>query len=250
MATHIDVQDDIPNCVRVAADRVARRLSDAVRLRGRASWAITGGATPRPLYAMLARPSYQSRIPWGAIDVFVGDERMVPQFHPDSNFGQARRLLFSHVDVVPNKLHSIPVCLPPDEAARQYARTVQDLVPLGPRGVPVFDQILLGLGDDGHIASLFPGAPTVAERDRLVIAAAATSTHPHERVTMTAPLLLSAREVLVLVTGPAKREAVARAWRAGSAEEVPARLLKDAQGEVVWMLDRSADPSEAVRPEA
>jgi 6-phosphogluconolactonase len=210
------------------ADRLSELIEEAIRLRGRAIVSLTGGSTPRQLYAALARPRASLR--WDAVHLFWGDERPVPPDHPDSNYGMARDALLAHVPVPPSQIHRMRGELPADEAAREYEALLMG----------TFDVMLLGLGADAHIASIFPGSPVVHERTRRVVAAWA----PHLqswRITLTPLALLDARRIVMVVAGDSKAAAVQAALEAPEdVERLPVHLLRTAGDRVEWLIDRAA----------
>jgi 6-phosphogluconolactonase len=197
---------------------------------------LSGGSTPRRLYSLLAS-QYRDRIAWDRISFFWGDERFVPHDNPDSNFRMARETLFDHVAARPENVHPIPTGGSPADAARSYQTTLQGLYGATrfDDDRPLFDLVLLGLGDDGHTASLLPGQPVLAERDAWVAAVPQGRNEP--RITLTYPTLESTRAAAFLVTGAGKASAVRRARNGDTA--LPAACLKP-QGELIWFLDSAA----------
>ncbi len=224
--------------VAAAAAEVLARAGEAAA-RGSFALALPGGSTPKALYALLAdaRRPFAARIPWGRTQVFFGDERHVPPDHPDSNFGMVRQALLAHVPVLAGNVHRIRGELPDaDAAAAAYERELR--AALGEP--PALDLVLLGLGEDGHTASLFPGSPALEERERWV-AAPWVERLGARRITLTLPALEAARQVLFLVTGAAKSAALRRALREpAGAESVPASRVRPRSGRVLWLADRAA----------
>ena len=226
------------------ADAAARRLVEflhqAVAERGWCTIALSGGSTPRALYQRLARPPARDEIDWSRVHLFWGDERVVPPDHLESNYRMAREAMLDHLPIPPNNVHRILTELGPDEAAEQYEAELRHVFGVHAGETPEFDLILLGIGADGHTASLFPHTAALAVRDRLVVANAVPQLGT-TRITLTAPVIQAARSVLVLATGPDKAEAVARAIESPeNIDETPAQLLRHARGRVIWMLDRAA----------
>jgi 6-phosphogluconolactonase len=227
-----------------AAERIIQAAEQAVRERGRFTIALAGGSTPEKTYSLLAQPGYSSRIDWSRADLFFGDERFVPPDDPRSNYGMARRTLLSSVSVPADHVFPVPTDRPSaDEAAASYAETLAAAFGVTDRRRPPrFDLILLGLGDDGHTASLFPHAPTLAERDLWVVASPpGTLPPPVDRITLTYPVLNAAREVLFLVSGE-KKAAVLQEVLEGhpSPEECPAAAVRPSDGTVEWLVDEAA----------
>jgi len=229
---------DATALAQAAAQRVVARIADQP---GRAAVCLTGGASPRRLYALLAEDPYRSRIPWERVHWFVGDDRFVPFDDPRSNFGQACRLFLAACAPSEN-VHPIPTDAPtPQAAAALYQETLQSFY--GARRFdparPLFALVLMGVGPDGHTASLFPGDAALAEAERWVVGVeTAPVPPPVPRVTLTLPALASCREMLFLVGGAEKRDIVARAWRD---ETLPAARAQ-ARGDTIWLIEATAMP--------
>jgi 6-phosphogluconolactonase len=222
---------------REAAQRFTDLATEAVDSRVRFSVALSGGSTPTALYSLLAKDPYRAQIPWAQVHLFWGDERCVPPDHPDSNFRLADVTLLSHVPIPSANVYRIRGEIEPHLAARTYEGTLQDYF-CGPR--TRFDLVLLGLGDDGHTASLFPDSAALQERERLVVAVEASyQDRPARRVTLTLPAINTARQVLFFVTGRAKA-GIVRAVLEGPEGHLPAQQIQPAAGQIVWMLDREA----------
>lgn len=223
-------------------DDAARRLADALahRIRshegGRFRLAVSGGSTPRPLYRLLA--SGEPAIPWERVEVFFADERCVPPDHAESNHGLLRRELLDRLATPPAAVHRMRgEADSPDAAARAY----EDII-AGDRdeGAPPLDLVLLGVGDDGHTASLFPGSAALCATVRRVVATEAPEgTAVRGRLTMTIPLLLACPEICFLVTGASKARVMARILDGPSAD-LPASLVRPEKGRVRWFLDHAA----------
>jgi 6-phosphogluconolactonase len=192
---------------------------------------LSGGSTPRATYELLA----QKDLDWDCAELFFGDERFVPPDHPDSNYRMVRESLLATGKVIPRKLLAIPTDGTPESAAARYDETLRQQYGAGilEPGVPLFHLALLGLGDDGHTASLLPDQPVLQERERWV--AAVPQGRPEPRITVTYPALGSSELIMFLVSGVAKRDALAQA-RGGIG---PAGGIKP-QGEVLWLVDRPA----------
>jgi len=209
--------------------------------------ALSGGRTPRGVYARLTQDPYRTLVPWPSLHLFWGDERHVPPDHPDSNYRMVRESLLARVPVPAGNVHRIPAENPDaDAAAIEYEATLRSFFRLKEGQAPRFDLVLLGLGADGHVASLFPGSEALRETGRLVAAPWIESLKAH-RITLTPPVIQRAAAVLVLVSGEEKARALERALAPeGSVDECPARLLTTAQGQVVFIADRPA--AALVRP--
>ena len=218
----LDVAEDAESFTRRAADWICTAAAAAVG----ETFAIclSGGNTPRPVYAMLAGDPYRDRMPWARIHWFFGDERYVPRDDSRSNFRMVEEALFLRAPIPPQNIHPVPTEQPLDESARLYAQDLQTFYgasQLAPDR-PLFDLMLLGLGDDGHTASLFPDHPALGESQKWVLPVT-TPTQPEPRITLTLPVLESSRAVLFLVAGQDKRDALRR-LRAGDAT-IPAGRL-------------------------
>lgn len=224
-----------PNAERLAemaAARVAATASAAIAERGRFSIALSGGSTPRPLYRLLAREPWAETIDWSHVDVFWGDERCVGPDHPDSNYRMARRALLDHVAIPKDRVHRILGELPAREAAAAYQVELRRV--LGDEGR--LDLVLLGLGSDGHTASLFPGTDAVLERRRDVVAVYVEKLDTW-RITLTLPIINRARQVVFLVSGASKANTVARTQ---GGDELPAGMVQPTDGTLIWLIDREA----------
>lgn len=215
----------------VAAGR--RRTADT----GRFVVALAGGNTPRLLYEFLARECREA-LPWDRVHFFWSDERYVPPGHPDSNYRTTQATLLDHIDVPAANIHRPETELDdPGEAARRYECELQELLGDDPR----LDWALLGLGEDGHVGSLFPGSPLLGETERLVVVVHDSPKPPPIRLTMTLPIINDASEVHFLVSGEAKAEAV-RATLEGppNFRHVPAQAVRPVEGTLTWWLDSDA----------
>lgn len=222
---------------RSAASDVADAIIAAVRFSGRCSIALSGGTTPVRLHELLAT-DFAHRVPWGSVHVFWGDERYVPHDSPHSNYGMARRTLLDHVPCPPGNVHPMPTNGDdPARSALEYEHTLQQHFGTD---VPRFNIMLLGMGSDGHIASLFPGSSALLEEDRRVLAVTAEAEVPR-RLTLTLPVIRRSELSFVIVTGSSKASAVKEAI-SPHAEliQCPAAALQQTEGEVRWWLDLEA----------
>jgi 6-phosphogluconolactonase len=231
----------------VAAARLFLEVAlAAVGERGLVSVVLSGGSTPRTLYRLLAEPPYATAIPWAETHLFWGDERLVPPNEEGSNYGQASADLLSHVPIPATNIHRVRGELDAEAAVEDYtaqlsqfaAANQADATALWPR----FDLVLLGLGSDGHTASLFPGAASDDWESRPVVAATADyDGRPAQRLTLTPLVINEARNVLFLVTGADKAAAVAATMN-GAADTTrwPGQRIRPHHGEVTWLLDSTA----------
>ncbi len=230
----VTVVEDEVQLASTGALRITTLIELAIAERGSAVLCLSGGRTPERLYETLAdqREPWRTRIDWSAVHVFWSDERHVPPDHPDSNYGMAYRTLLSRVSIPPEQIHRIEGERPDArEAARDYEAELRDRT---------IDVALLGIGEDAHIASIFPGRPLADERS--VRAAAAWVPHLQAwRITLTPLALLAARGTMVMASGPKKADAVRAAL--ALPEDVtryPAQLLRRAEDRVEWVIDRAA----------
>ncbi len=229
---------DATTVARDASARIAKLLRAAIARGGRASLALSGGNTPRDAYALLAK---EPGLDWSKVAVFWVDERAVPPTDDRSNYRWARATLLEPTGIDASRVHRMPADAPDLEAAaRAYAEAVGAEVERDAEGLPAFDVVVLGVGDDGHTASLFPGETTIDVHDRLVAAVPARDKR-EARLTLTAPVLEHARNVLILAVGAAKRPALERVWAAqGDIHATPARVVRGCRGTVTWIIDRAA----------
>lgn len=229
-----------------AAEQVTRVTRSAVARRGLVRVGLSGGSTPGALYRLLTQAPWREAIPWDRLHVFWVDERCVPPDHPDSNYRLAHEQLLAHVPVPEAHLYRMPGELGPAAGAAAYRQTLAQAfnLPEAAAGAtfPVFDLLLLGLGPDGHTASLFPGHPLLSETGAWVAPVEDSPKPPPARITLTLPVLNAARQALFLVTG-ADKAAALRAVIAAEGEPdpaPPAARVRPAAGEVRWLVDQAA----------
>jgi 6-phosphogluconolactonase len=223
---------------KAAADRLMARI-DANR--SPIAVCLTGGSSPKRLYALLATEAYRERIPWNRVHWFIGDERFVSSADPLNNMAMARELVLDAC-APPSNIHPIPTdAASPDESAERYAGELKRFYGSDrlAAGRPLFDLVLMGMGPDGHTASIFPDDPAMNETERWVVGVPRANVEPFvPRVTLTLPVLASCREMLFEVAGPDKRTILARVL---GGEPLPANRAR-ANGETVWLVDRAAYP--------
>ena len=233
----LNVYPDLPALARAVASEVAELARAAIQGKGRFTVALAGGNTPRSLYALLAR-EYAEQISWSAVHLFWGDERYVPPEDPRSNYKMAWEALLHQVLIPPQNIHPMPTDFPvPEDAARAYEKTLKEHFPAP---WPEFDLVLLGLGPDGHTASLFPGTSALAEGKKWVVAVRAP-VEPPVRLSLTFPVLNHASHIFFLVSGSEKAEAVRRALTAPPDPiTCPASAVRPLRGAARWWLDQRA----------
>ena len=241
-SNEVRVFDGVSELMRATAEEIALAARQAAGEHGRFTWALAGGSTPRTVYELLASDFYRERIPWSAVHFFWGDERHVPPDHPDSNFRMARAAMLDRVPAPAENVHRIPAEEPDAQrAAAEYESTLRSFFALSPDKrpgeQPRFDLVLLGLGKDGHTASLFPGGDAVRERERLVVAPWVEAQKTF-RITLTPPVLNHARRAMFLVSGEEKSEALHAVLEGPrEPERYPAQIV---EGNRLWMVDRAA----------
>lgn len=226
-----------------AAAEVVRLAAESIAERGRFIVSLSGGSTPRALYECLAR-DHGNAIDWARVRLFWGDERCVPPDHPMSNFRMAREALLDHVPLPPGNVHRLPAERTPAEAvAAGYEHEIASVMGAAASGPPpVLDLVLLGMGADGHTASLFPGDAAFAERERWVMPALAPESYdPRQRISFTLPLINNARRVMFVITGADKRETLRAVLRdpRGQGARFPAAHVRPV-GHLTWMVDAAA----------
>ena len=230
--------DDADALAREAARRFTVAAGRAVDAGAMCRVALAGGHTPLATYRILAAEPYVYSVHWPSLQIFWGDERFVPHDHPESNYGAAQGALLDHLPVPPGGVFPVPTDAGnPGTAAAAYQQTLVETLETLP---PELDLVLLGLGADGHTASLFPGALPEVDGGTLVAATHSPAGIP-ERVTFTPSLLNAARQVLFLVSGESKAEALEQVLRAKEPDpSLPATLVRPVHGKVTWLVDRAA----------
>jgi 6-phosphogluconolactonase len=236
----VQVCPDSAALAQAAAAHWIARATEAIAARGRFAVALSGGATPRAAYALLATPAWADRVDWARVHVFWSDERCVPPNHPESNYRLAREALLDHVPLPGANVHRIHAEREPQEAAAEYERTLRVFFSAAP--APRFDLALLGLGVDGHTASLFPGTAAVYERERWVVAHYVPQLTAW-RVTLTSVVLDAADQVTFLVSGAQKAARLQQVLTGPYQPDVlPAQVVRPAPGHLLWLVDATAAP--------
>jgi 6-phosphogluconolactonase len=235
---HVITVADAKALAKAAADRIMARIAAN---GDRVAICLTGGSSPKQLYQLLATDAYRSQIPWDRVHWFIGDERFVPADDPRNNMGMARRI-FLDLCAPASNIHPIPTdTANPQEAAHRYEKELQSFYGADRLDStrPLFDVVLMGVGPDGHTASLFPNYPTLEETDHWVVGVPKAHVEPFvPRVTLTVPVLGSCREMLFEVSGSDKRAILTRVL---AGENLPANRVH-ATGETVWLVDKAALP--------
>ena len=232
---NIKVLPDTSTLYRAAAEEFIRCARKSVADHGRFCVALSGGSTPRGVYSLLAeRPG---DLPWSNIFVFFGDERHVPPDHPDSNYRMAQEALLFKVPISAANVFRIRAELDAKQAAQLYEGQLRSFFGLKPGELPRFDLILLGLGDDGHTASLFPGSAALNETSRLAVANWVEKFRQY-RITFTFPVINHAAEIMFLVSGAGKEEILKEVLSKG--EKYPAQCVRPENGALLWFVDQDA----------
>jgi 6-phosphogluconolactonase len=235
------VRSSLDEVGREAAARFQRLAAESIVAAGRFSLALSGGSTPRALYRALAEPPFRDAIDWPRVHLFWGDERFVPADHPDSNYRLAREAFITRVPIPEENVHPIPTeATNPETAAAQYEVTLRRFFVSPEREAPRFDLVLLGLGPDGHTASLFPESPALHENRRLVAAVYAPRLAAW-RLTLTPPVLRAAHHILFLVSGRDKASVLQEILEGPyDPRQLPAQLARPEEGDLTWLVDEAA----------
>jgi len=238
----IQVWADLDELSRAAASELLQQARRAVQERGLFSIVLSGGSTPKTLYSLLANDStFRTEFAWDKIHFFWGDERHVPPVHPESNYRMTKEALLSKVPVPSENIHRIRSENPDArQAAKEYEETLRTFFRLKTGEYPRFDLVLLGMGPDGHTASLFPGTEALREQEHLVVANWVEKLHAY-RITMTLPVLNEAALVLFLVSGEDKAETLRQVLEEKDGKApFPSQLIRPTHGRLLWLVDRVA----------
>jgi 6-phosphogluconolactonase len=240
------VLPDARSLAQHAAELLRDLTREVVADRANAYIALSGGSTPKAMGAILGAQPMRDEVPWGSLHVFWGDERWAPIDSPDSNAGEALRGYLDSVPIPRSQVHPFETSGDPAESAANYERLIKTVVPGSP--MPMFDLILLGMGDDGHTASLFPGTAALAVTDRLVAENQVEKLNA-TRLTFTAPLINAARHVAFLVTGAGKAERLAQVLDGPQDPmQLPSQLVRPTHGQLTWLVDKAAAADLAREP--
>jgi 6-phosphogluconolactonase len=238
MMREIRIYPDEQQSMRAAADEIAAIAAEAVSSRGRFSIALSGGSTPKSLYALLATSGYATRFQWSQVHVFWGDERCVPPDHADSSYRMARETLLDYVPIPKENIHRIHGEDDPAKAALDYEGMLRDFFAIEDK--PRFDLILLGMGDDGHTASLFPGTAALHEHTRWVVENYVEAKRLW-RITLSPFAINSASCVTFLVIGENKAERLREVFQGKyQPDRLPAQLVNPDNGHLLWLVDSAA----------
>lgn len=237
----IQVFDDKPAVAKAAAQLFLETAVKAVAKNGRFLVALSGGSTPAALFSLLKEQPYINQIPWSKTHVFWSDERLVPPDEDGSNFKQANDLFLRFTAVPPNQIYRAKGEMPSETAVADYKSQLQTITRMG-ESLPIFDLILLGMGNDGHTASLFPGPISKEEENEPIIAVTADyDGRPAHRLTFTPHLINKARLILLLVTGDSKATTVNHVINGETNQEKwPVQRIQPSNGQIFWYLDQAA----------
>ena len=238
MATKVCVESTAEKATELVAELMKTMICESTGARGTCHLALAGGTTPHALYKVLARSGTGGEVPWNDCEVFFGDERDVPLDHIESNYMMAQRTLLDHLPIEPGRVHPMRGdATDLEAAAAEYEETVRRLVPADGGNIPRFDLILLGMGGDGHTASLHPGTAALGQTQRLVVSNFVEVLN-RTRLTFTLPLINAARNIVLLVTGDDKAEAVSKLL--SGEKSVPAALVNPTNGLLTMVFDSAA----------
>jgi 6-phosphogluconolactonase len=238
---HVYIHQSIEGVARSAAQAFVRLSRQAAAVGAPFRVALSGGSTPKLLYQLLVSGEFRGEVPWDAVDFFFGDERWVPPTDPQSNYKLANDDLFVQLNIDPGSVFPMPtVGLTPEEAAAEYETTICEDFKIGQDAVPQFELIFLGMGDEGHTASLFPQSSVLHETEKLVAAAFVEKLNAN-RITFTPITLNAAREVILMIGGASKAPALKEVLEGDyNPDEYPAQILRNSLGHVTWLVDKDA----------
>ena len=235
MERQIKVSPNLAALAKETADVIFASASEAIAGQGKFSIALSGGRTPEALYTLLAQEPYRSVIDWAKVQVFFGDERCVPPDSPESNYGMARRAMLSKVPIPGDNIYRMRGEIDPNEAAKEYGQMLKEK--FGDGGI---DLVLLGMGDDGHTASLFPGTEALNETKHRCVANFVPKLKTW-RITLSAPFINQSKRVLILVAGKEKTQRLHEVLEGPrDPQRLPIQLIAPVKGQLVWMVDAEA----------
>ena len=236
---HLIILNDAHEVYVRAAEEIAHIAGESICTHGEFTFCLSGGSTPAATYDLLAT-RFNLSVDWKEVQFYWGDERCVPPDHPESNFGMTNRTMLSKLALRPEQIHRMRGEDPPPQAAAAYERELKKCFGLSESEFPRFDLILLGLGDNRHTASLFPGDPALHETQRMVVAVEVDA-EPRKRLTITPPVINNAQRVMFLVAGQGKAAAVKDVIEGPrDPDKFPAQIVDPHEGELIWILDKAA----------
>jgi 6-phosphogluconolactonase len=222
------------------ADEIVASVTESIHDHGVCSIALAGGGTPSGIYRVLARPPRVSEIEWAQVHIFWGDERWFDIQDNRSNYRMAHETLLSQISIPEENVHRVKTELPSaEDGAADYERQIKEIVTVDDEGIPIFDLILLGVGEDGHTASIFPGDRQILSAPGMC-AAVKNPASEEERITLLPRVIARARQILFLVSGGDKAEIISRVLEGGEQPELPAQIYRQAEGRVTWFIDSAA----------
>jgi len=234
----IIIESGFTDLARKGAKIFSQAAKESIEKRGRFAVAISGGSTPRSMHSMLGEEPFYSDIPWDKTDIFWADERCVPNNHPDSNFGAAKKDFLDRVPIPKGHIHPLQGDLSPEEGALWYQQKLIKFFQRKEDEFPLFDLIFLGIGTDGHTASLFPGQSALNEMKRWVVAVKGGNPDVN-RLTLTFPVINRGKQIVFMISGKKKASVVKTALK-GIQSGLPAQLVQPLKGTLIWLLDREA----------
>jgi 6-phosphogluconolactonase len=237
----IIIQRDLGELAHKAAEQFIALAGRAVARAARFAVALSGGSTPWPLYQLLGSAEYRERVDWRRVHLFWGDERCVPPDHAESNFRMAHESWISQIQIPAENIHRMEGEKEPRAAAEAYEQELQQFFAPTPGQMPRFDLILLGIGEDGHTASLFLGSAALAEQERFVVADYIEKLKAY-RLTLTLPVINAAAQVTFMVSGANKADVMRRILRRSETTELPAAKVRPANGSLTWLVTEDAAP--------
>lgn len=234
----LEIFKDTDDLINALAKLICETSKEAIAARGQFNFVLSGGSSPRRLYALLASNAYKNKIDWSKTYFFFGDERFVPKNDPEKNYQMAKETLFVPLEIAESHIFEVNTSISPEDAAQRYAKSIAVHFKKKP---VIFDFILLGLGDNAHTASLFPHTVVLEETEATIKSLFIKEVHMY-RITMTAPLINQARHIAFLVFGEDKADAVYHVLHNvdSSPEHYPAKLIHPKKGSLHWFLDTNA----------
>ncbi len=241
MRPKVNIYDTSAEVSAALSAHVSSLAARASAEKGRFCVALSGGSLMDLIVPALSSKPFCDKVDWSSWHVFWADERWVPWSSPQSNYGSQKKRFFSRVSIPREQIHGADTTLTPSETAQAYEYRIADVLKPGPGQVPRFDLILLGVGGDGHTASLFPGHPALRETRRLVVPVIEAPKEPSTRISMTLPLINSARNVAFVAVGPGKAKIVSKVLKQSAEQpELPAKRVNPSDGILEWFIDRAA----------